>query len=641
MTSGAASLPSAGSDGAGADLPDLDRLRVALRPAELPLPRPHGVREAAARVSDLIHAERRREARALAEEFRDRPAPPEDRCALLRAALQGATITADPEQVRRDAADLVSVLHRSGHVEQAAATATVLLEREPTEGRSTAATRAALAEAAAPRAAPRGRRRGNSPQVSPEMLAVVRALALSSSAGTARGSDPRRALGPLRAALSALPAVRERLLVDPEPELRLRLAQTLEALGDEAGATTAALDVLELLEGRAAGVPAAETPAAKTPAADGLAGDPSSDPRPGPSPDLPWDLPSSPAPDPARTETAARAVLARTLVAEHPVDAAHHAIDALDTLHDVEDPPLRIGLITALLQALMTAGATRHATFTAGRLASLQRTLARDAQRTAPLLAVAAQRLQAERFEAAMVPLEQARRIAREHRDHRALLEAARLGASIHERTGAGEESLRELRRLAAEARWLADDLDTTAAARAELIRTELGANALVLRRGLDLGRLATVVEAAREIERRTRDDGGSPLPAELRWDHRVDARVGLFIATGDALARGTVGVEEDAYEARRREAQQAVDEMPPGHDERARYWAAYLDDRHAHLLAERGRGTPARKAARRARDGWAHLGMDEDAARVVALLETLQERRHGSVRGSEPAQEG
>src|SRR5690625_7571066 len=65
----------------------------------------------------------------------------------------------------------------------------------------------------------------------------------------------------------------------------------------------------------------------------------------------------------------------------------------------------------------MQAGATAQASFTAGRLVSLQRTLRRDSLRIAPLLAVATQRMHAGRYEAAMVPLEQARAIARAQRD--------------------------------------------------------------------------------------------------------------------------------------------------------------------------------------------------------------------------------
>ncbi|WP_193105079.1 hypothetical protein [Brachybacterium sp. FME24] len=603
--SGASSLPDPGGRSDQADLPGLEELRVALRPPELPLPSPRDVLEAAHRVRDLVHAERFRDARALADAFRGRPAVPEDRLALLREALRGAVLMDDAEQVELEAADIVSVLHRSGHPEQAAATVAVLLERGPTRGRSSVATKAVLARAApepersegstsaAASSSRRGRRRGERAEVSAELLSVVRGLeqTVLPAAGGPRGGavDPRRAVVWLRAALTALPAVRPVLLGDPDLELRLRLAQALEAVGDPVGATTQALDVLELVEREEAVV-------------------------------------ESPLPDPQRTATAAHALLSRTLGLEHPVSAVRHSLDALGALHEVDDPPLRVGLITQLLQALMAAGATDQASFTAGRLASLQRTVQRDALRIGPLLAVAAQRVQAERYEAAWVPLERARRIAGEQRDHRSSLEASRLAASIHERTADHPAALTELHRVASEARWLADDLATAGHERAELVRTELSAHALVLRRALDLGRTTLVHEAAAAIERRTRPEGGRPLlPPELLWDHRVDARVGLLIAIGEALRREDEGVEFAEYESRRRAVLQVIDQVPAGHDARARYWAAYVDDHHARVLADRGQDVPALRAAHRARDGWVHLGNAEDIGRLDELIAQLQ----------------
>ena len=590
MTSGAASLPAPVGEPGGTGLPDLDRLRAALRPAQLPLPTPRDTREAAGRVNDLLHAERHREARALVEQFRDAPAEPEDRFALLRAALHGAALSGTRQGVADDAADLVTLLRRSGAAEHAAAVVALLLERGPF-----AQDAPARAVGEVPMPAGRGRRRGQIPQASPELLVVVRAMersAVTDPRGTA--ADPRRDVARLRAALTALPAVREKLLTDPEQELRLRLAQALEAAGDPAAATTAALDALELMTDRAVDL---------------------ADPRT----------------DPQRLATAAHAVLARTLGIERPLQAVHHALEALDAMPGIEDPPLRIGLITSLLQALMAAGATREASFTAGRLASLQRTLGRDALRIAPLLAVTAQRVQAERYDAARVPLEQARALARQGRDRRALLEAARLSASIHERTGEHAASLHELRGIAYQARWLADDLATPVAAQGELVRTELEANALAMRRALDLGRTAAVEESAAATERRTRPGGGRPvLPAELLWDHRVDARIGRFLAVGSALARREGWADEETCEQRRLEAQAAIDARPTGHDARARYWTVYLEDRHAHLLAERGRRESALEAARRAREGWAELGREEDLARVEALLRCLTAEAEG-----------
>ena len=548
---------------------------MALRPPGVPLPAPQDVLGAAHRVSDLVHAERYREARALAAAFRETPAPAADRLALLRAGRHGAVLTADTEQIERAATDMVSVLHGGGHREQAEATGAVLLGHEP--GRD---------------GAPRGRRQGEQVLAPPELLVVVRALEQTTLPGAdgSRGGavDPRRAVARLRSALSALPAVREQILGEPETDLRLRLAQALEATGDAEGATTQALDVLERIAQHEA-----QTGQLRR--------------------------------DPQRTVTAAHTVLARTLALSHPLEAALHALEALAALSEVDDPPLRVGLITQLLQALMAAGATEQASFTAGRLASLQRTLQRETLRVGPLLAVAAQRMQAERYEAAWVPLERARRIACEHRDHRSALEASRLAASIHERTADHPAALTELRRLAHEARWLADDLATPAHERAELVATQLSAHALVLRRALDLGRTEMVREAAEAIERRTRPEGGRPLLSpELLWDHRVDARVGLFIAVGEALRRGEEGVDADAYEHRRREAMQLIGQVPAGHDERALSWAAYVHDRHAQMLADRGDTRPARRAARRARDGWARLGRDGDVERAEVLLSRL-----------------
>lgn len=590
--SGASSLPDSEERPELGESPDLRDLRGALRPPELPLPFPHDVLEAAYRVSDLIRTERYGDARRLAAAFRGRPADPRHRLALLGAALRGAVLTADGEQIERDTTDIVTMLKRSGHRELAGALVAVLLERGPLRGRTDAAAGSPAAPVDPTASAGRGRRRGEQVQPRPEMLALVRGLAataLPAPGETRNGeTDPRRAAARLRVALDALPVVREQLPGDPGTQLRVGLAQALELMGDQKAATTAALDALERIEQSDADA-------------------------------------ESPLPDPLRLATAAHTVLARTLGIERPLQAARHALDALAALHEVDDPPLRVGLITHLLQAFMAAGAIDHASFTAGRLASLQRTVQREALRTGPLLAVAAQRVQAERYDAAWVPLDHARRIARDHRDHRSCLEVARLAASIHERTGDHPAALAELGLLAAEARWLADDLATTRPERARFVSTELSARALLLRRALDLGRTALVDDAAAAIEHRARPEGGRPLlPPELLWDHRVDARVARFIAAGEALARQEEGATLDVCDHRRREALQIIDQVPAGHDARARYWAAYVDDRHAQMLAGRGKRTAALRAARRARDSWVHLGMEDDVARAEALIAQL-----------------
>lgn len=549
---------------------------------------------------DLLHAERYRDAMAIAEHFAERtraqsgPTTAQDRLELLRARLLASVLAGSGEPCEQAAAELVTHLRRNGHRAQAAATATVLLESGPSWRRE--ARTAALGTAAqAPK--PSGRRRGERTQVTAELLAVVRGMqspALRGHTDRAGGesdpslrwgqADPRSEVRLLRAALEALPTVQDQLLGDPEPLLMVRLAQALEAVGDPAAATTLALDVLERMD---------EGPEV--------------------------------AADPQRARTSTNALLARTLGEAHPLLASHHAVDALLSLRTVDDPPLRIGLITDLLHALMRAELPAHASFTAGRLLSLQRTLRRDAHRTAPLLAVAAQRVSAERYDAAWVPLEQARLIARQERDRRAGMEAARLGASIHERTGDARAQLVELRQVAASAHWLADDLATSGPERSRMVLTELQAQSLVMRRAMDLGETTLALSAAAQVERRTRPDGGRPvLPAELLWDHRVDALVGRFITLGAAAGRGEEGVDPDDVEQRRREALQAIDAMPPGHDARARYWAAYLDERHAALLAERGEREQAQKAARRAHRGWLAIDAQEDAQRVAQLVDRL-----------------
>ena len=594
------SIPVPGSADGALPPPQLDDLRIALRPPELPAPAPHDALTAAHRVMDLLHAERYRDAMVLAEHFAERtrtqsgPTTARDRLELLRARLLASVLVGSGEPCEQAAAELVTHLRRSGHRAQAAATATVLLESGPSWRRE--ARTAALGTAAqAPK--PSGRRRGERTQVTAELLAVVRGMqspALRGHTDRAGGesdpslrwgqADPRSEVRLLRAALEALPTVKDQLLGDPEPLLMVRLAQALEAVGDPAAATTLALDVLERMD---------EGPEA--------------------------------AADPQRARTSANALLARTLGEAHPVLASHHAVDALLSLRTVDDPPLRIGLITDLLQALMRAELPVHASFTAGRLLSLQRTLRRDAHRTAPLLAVAAQRISAERYDAAWVPLEQARLIARQERDRRAGMEAARLAASIHERTDDARAQLVELRQVAASAHWLADDLATSGPERSRMVLTELQAQSLVMRRAMDLEETTLALSAAAQVERRTRPDGGRPvLPAELLWDHRVDALVGRFITLGAAAGRGEEDVDPDDVEQCRREALQAIDAMPPGHDARARYWAAYLDERHAALLAERGEREQAQKAARRAHRGWLAIDAEEDAQRVAQLVDRL-----------------
>src|SRR5699024_10007165 len=150
---------------------------------------------------------------------------------------------------------------------------------------------------------------------------------------------------------------------------------------------------------------------------------------------------------------------------------------------------------------------------------------------------------------------------------------------------------------------------------------------ALVMRRAMDLQQWSVARTAAEEIRRRTRPEGGhAPLPAPLLWDHRVDATVAMFLMTGAALLRGEDGASPAGYQAARREAMLAIDEAPDGHDARARYWATYLEDRHAAMLADRGQRGRALRAARRAREGWQHLEAADDMDRMDALIADLEQ---------------
>jgi hypothetical protein len=477
--------------GTGEEIPSLDLLREALRGPQTPLPAPRSVRAAALRVQDLAHAEHFAEALYLARRFEEMDAHPADRVALLRAHLAAAIGAQDPSAARDLVPDLVRTIARAGAPAQARATADVLGEHL---GEHLGDDRAPTAAASAPAPA-HGRRRGRVAALSPGLLAVVRCLELP------RPSELRREMRSLHAALTALPDLEDPLVEDPGPLLAARYAQDLEAVGSTAEATRLALDVLDEVAHLQA--------------------------RPGGFADI------------SRAEVSAHAVLARTLAEERPRAAVGHSLAALQGLREVEDPPLRVGLITDLLRALVRGDLQDHATFTAGRLASLTRTLPHDAQRIEPLLAVGAQRVAARRFDAAEVVLREAQRLSTSTRDRRSRFEASRLLARLHHEQGQGPEALDQLRRAAADARWVADDLLTPSRERPALVGAELDAEALAMRHALDLERPDQAASAARAIVRRVRTETeAGTLPAPLLWDHEVDARTGALLATGLQVAR-------------------------------------------------------------------------------------------------------
>ncbi|UEJ81091.1 hypothetical protein Bra3105_09445 [Brachybacterium halotolerans subsp. kimchii] len=654
-------------------VPSLARLREALRGPETPLPPPRGIREAAVRVRDLVHAERFAEALYVAERFRDAPGPPSERLELLRAQLmaalaaieeqgpheglaaqgvftahdgragQGATTSPqDLIAVQELVRDMVRTIEEAGAPEQAGATLEVLgahLRRlaaappdtsaaaaparvvGPVSSRpgpaasSSAAPAASRASAASPSGSGSGahgrrRRRRDGGEIPSGLLAVVGCLELPRPSAV---DVEQRAL---REALVALPELQVPLVDDPGPLLAVRYAQDLEAIGWLPEATRLALDVLDeasRLEAREGGFA-----------------------------------------DATRVAVSAHAVLARTLLEENPLAAVGHALAALEGLREVEDSPLRVGLITELLRALVRCDLQDQATFTAGRLASLTRTLPHDEQRIEPLLAVGAQRVAARRYDGAMVALSEVQSLSAQLRDRRSRLEATRLLARLHHEQGQGLEALDQLRLAAADARWVADDLFTPLAERPRFIRAELDAEALVLRHALDLGRPTEAAAASREVVRRVRSERGTgSLPDALLWDHEADARIGAMIAEGLRAAaelravadagdrhagapggtggtggadgtRRTGGAGEAAaktrtpYEKARREAMATLERVPEGHEARASYWGAYLEDRHAAMLAARGDRSRALKAARRAERAWRQLGREDEAVRIA-----------------------
>lgn len=590
-------VPPFGGDSAHADgsvwattsarIPSLSELRTALRPPNLPLPAPQSVREAAHRISDLVHAERFAEARSIAANFRTHDASPEDRMALLRAEVSAHAASGQQEDWARAATALIDHLHSAGYPVQAQATAQVLLtgfRSSLAERRRERSSLAGVGSSSGDEHSPAtGRRRVKAHDAPPAMLAVVRAL---SDVPLGTQVDPRREASRMQGALRALDQVEDQVLGDARTVITLRLAQALEGAGQHADATSRALDVLDMLS--AGAFTGTDT-------------------------------------DPDRAATSAHAVLARSLATTQPLEAANHALTALMMLRDVDDPPLRIGIITELLQIFTRENLHDHGLFTAGRLASLQRTLARDAHRVRPLLAVAAQRVAVQRYEAAQIALAEVRQIADQSRDRRASFEAGRLNARILDETGQDEQGLAELRRVAADARWIADDLETSGEERAYFIGHELNAQGLVMRRALDLGRRREVLAAAAAIERRTRPGEGRPvLPAHQLWDARVDAMLARVIATGMAVAEGDDDATPAQYAAFRRAALEAIGQVPAGHDARAHFWSAYLEDRHAMVMQAQGDVRKARRAAQHARDAWEALGESAHVERLEQMLAEL-----------------
>jgi hypothetical protein len=575
----------------GAGTPDLSalslgRLREALRAPDVPVPFPSTLGEAARRVRDLADAERFEEARYIVRTFEGTRGAPRDQLAFARAGVLLALRGRSSEDRGRAFSLLVNAFATAGHVDEARAAADVLaprLEVPPSRPGSREGVRgparAASRDAGDPDLGAHGRR-ARSAAVPPAVRAVARGIELPFDPTVPLAREVNR----FESALASAEAIHAELLEDPRPELTVRLAQALEAAGRPQQATTHALDVLDLVD-RIQGT------------------DPS------------WT-------DPSRSEVAAHAVLGRTLQETRSVLSAQHAVQALLDLHTVDDPPLRVGLITGLLRALVLAGLAEQASFTAGRLVALQRTLVRDADRVPPLLAVASQRISVQRFDAALVPLEEAQEITRRTGDRRGGVEAARMLARLHQEAGDLPDSLAQLQRVAHDARWIVDDLETSGADRRQYAIVELNAESLSARFAQELGEIDLAESAANAVLRRT-DPRRSldALGAAALWDFEVDARVTLMIAAGLRLADEGSGITVKEYAARRTRALAAIGRAGVDDEERARYWGTYLDDRHAVLLASRGDLRKAVRVGEAASSGWASLGMTEEQERLSNLV--------------------
>ncbi|MGP9693465.1 hypothetical protein ACT3TZ_02435 [Brachybacterium sp. AOP25-B2-12] len=573
----------------------MSRVRDALRPANLPLPYPWSVLEAAHRIRDLGTQRRFREAGVLADAFAVEPADLPDRVELLQSYAHVLTLAGEDAAASRVQREMVGLLDGAGRHDHARA----LLVALDLPSRPAAPSRGARAH---------GRRRADPlaavdrEEVDDAVLVVVEGLVH----GIPDPGAPRvleswqleREEGRILSAIEALAAVQGEVVGDPEPILRLRLAKVLELEGRIEEASEQAGHVLDWFAER------------------GHRADPT---------------------DIGRSAHGARTILARTLRETDPRLAAEHALTALHGLREVDEPTLRARLAADLVLDLVAAGLGPEAAYASRRLASLLQAVPREEDRVRPLLVVAAQRIQAGREDDALAPLSQARRIARHEHDHLSAVRADQLLGQAHRRAGRTDEAISALRSAAREARWLSDDLLATDAVRGRFLVAELEARAVVQRLALDAGRHADADAEGGEIIRRAERSGGaSVIPDADLWDHVVDAVIGRMIATGLGLASGAEGVDRALYAHRRREARRLIDAVPDGHEERARFWSVYLTDRDAAMLDAQGRCEEALNSATRALDGWRRLGEDAHLQRMAAEVSRLTLRVRGDGAPSE-----
>lgn len=310
-------------------------------------------------------------------------------------------------------------------------------------------------------------------------------------------------------------------------------------------------------------------------------------------------------------------------------------------------------LTVTYIRANLEAGHIDTARAAADALAGRIDHLTLDHVRFHALSSLALAHLNDGRPDDALIPAGRARSLARQLGDLTGVWRAERIrahAASLQRRPHAEESAHREV---AALARRLADDLATESEVRTQAALSELESRSVLVRLGLSSGRFPFAEDHAMGIldrVRKARDAGDAP--ARDLWEYEVDARVARMIVAGmpDSRDRGrhraTIHTHErgrhrapshnatipltgeerrSAYDIRRKEARAAVASAPETARNKALWWNAYVDDRHAYLLAANGRLKRALRVATRAKARWEELGESELAAQSAADIARLE----------------
>ncbi|MGQ4538368.1 hypothetical protein ACUH94_07515 [Dermabacteraceae bacterium P7074] len=147
--------------------------------------------------------------------------------------------------------------------------------------------------------------------------------------------------------------------------------------------------------------------------------------------------------------------------------------------------------------------------------------------------------------------------------------------------------------------------------------RAELHARVQAARLFLDMSLPDRCAATCRTVVRRVEK---SLEHAWAGWEYAVESLVMLVICEGAALhdaPRIPSPVDGSGLPSRERLAtlvshtRRTIERAPTAMGERARFWAVYLDDRYATLLAMNGDMRVAQRCARAAIRGWAALGED------------------------------